>query len=94
MDLVERLLERTAAELADRMEQIVPERVYPLDRAAQLLGNDSQRAGKTLTEWPPELLPIVPITPGGGKLGVYGRDLIRLIRELRGPNAPELEKVG
>lgn len=94
LDIVERIIERTAQELADRMEQIVPERVYDPDHAARLMGNTSKRAGKTLGEWDELELPKVPITPGGGKQGFYGRDLIRLIHVKRGPDAPKLEMAG
>lgn len=92
-DVLELAAEKLAEKLAERMRGIVPERVYPPEEAAELLGIQSARRGKTIREIPPELLPPVSVTPGGRIVGYYGRDLIRYIRERRGRNAPPLEEV-
>lgn len=90
-DLPDGWLDELADKLAQRMAGIVHERVYPPDEAARLLGMYAETAGKRLKELPPEVLPTVPISPGGKLKGYYGRDLIRYIRSRRDPRGPELD---
>lgn len=89
-DVLELAAERLATLLVREMRGIVPERVYSREDAAELLSMDRP---KTLAEFPPEVLPAVPLTPGGRRVGYYGRDLIRFIRERRDPKAPPIEDV-
>lgn len=86
----QKLAERTAELLSRKMPLIVPERVYPVHKAAELMEEYIEGAGKTLGRWDEATLPKIPTTPGGGKKGYYGRDLLRLIHQLRGPKASRL----
>lgn len=72
---------------------IVPERIYPPEEAAELIGITSARRAKTIREFPPEILPAVPISPNGRRIGYYGRDLIRFIRERRPKHAPRIAEL-
>lgn len=92
-DVLERAAEKLAERLAHQMRGIVPERVYPPDEAAELIGIQSTRRGKTIREIPPEMLPAVSVTPGGRIVGYYGRDLIRYVRQQRDRHAPPIEGV-
>lgn len=73
---------------------IVPDRVYPPDEAAELLGFRGGRAGKSIREIPSALLPLIPITPGGRIVGYLGRDLLRYIDERRETVTREKQKAG
>lgn len=88
--VVEEIIARTVAAIARDMRGIVPERVYPPDEAAELIGFRSVRRGKTLREIPAELLPPVPLTPGNGLWGYLGRDLIAYIEAQRMKANPQL----
>lgn len=90
-DLPDDALDVLAEKIAARMQGIVPERVYPPDDAARLIGLTGDRAGRTIREFPDDVLPAVPVTPGGKGKGYYGRDLIRFIRERRPVNSPSLD---
>ena len=79
--VVERAAELLAERLARRM--IVPEATYPPARAAWLIGIRSARRAQTIRQIPPELLPYVPITPGGRIVGYLGRDLLAYLEQRR-----------
>lgn len=76
-------LERLVAAIRGCMEGIVPERIYTPEEAAELIGFRGERAGKSIREIPRDLLPLIPITPGGRIVGYYGRDLIGYIESRR-----------
>lgn len=78
-----RVLELAAEKLARTMQGIVPTRVYPPEDAAELIGIVSDRRAKTIREIPPEILPFVKVTPGGGRIGYLGRDLIAYVERQR-----------
>lgn len=82
-DIVEKIAERVAAELAREMRGIVPDRVYTPDEAAELIGLRSGRRGKTIKSIPKELLPPIPILPSGRTYGYSGRDLLAYIADQR-----------
>lgn len=88
--VIELAAEKLAERLARQMRQLVPDRLYTREEAAELLGLPRVQ---TLSDFPPEILPSVHITPGGRGVRYYGRDLLRLIRERRAPGAPPLEGV-
>jgi hypothetical protein len=73
---------------------IIPDRVYPPDEAASLIGFRGVRAGKSIREIPCALLPLIPITPGGRIVGYLGRDLIRYVEERRATVTREKQKAG
>jgi hypothetical protein len=58
-------------------DEILPDRLYPPEEAAFLLGSRSERGGKTLGEISD--LPYVPIGPRGGQRAYHGRDLLHWI---------------
>jgi len=87
-EAVELIIERAAAKIARDMRGIVADRVYPPDEAAELLGYISPRAGRSLLELPPKVLPRVPVTPGGRVVGFLGRDLLQYIKDCRKSGAP------
>jgi hypothetical protein len=58
-------------------DEILPDRLYPPEEAAFLLGSRSERGAKTLGEIPD--LPYVPIGPRGGQRAYHGRDLLQWI---------------
>ena len=90
-DIVEMLVRRAAEDLARRMCGIVPDRIYPPDEAAELIGLRAERREKTIKEIPPELLPLIPITPMGKVKGYLGRDLIAYIEAQRLRANPHLK---
>lgn len=92
-EILRAVVDRITETLTRQMRGIVPERIYPPEEAAELIGIVSERRAKTIREFPPEILPAVPVTPNGGRVGYYGRDLIRFIRERRPRSAPALEDV-
>jgi hypothetical protein len=57
--------------------EILPNRLYPPEEAAFLLGSRSARGAKTLSEIPD--LPYVPTGPRGGQRVYHGRDLLEWI---------------
>lgn len=77
----EELTQRVAMVLRAIALGIVPDRIYPPAEAAELLGFRGPRRGKSIREIPNELLPLIPITPGGRIVGYLGRDLLRYIEE-------------
>jgi hypothetical protein len=77
------LATRIAAMIGGMVEGINPDRVYPPDDAARLIGLTGARGGKTIREIPRELLPDVAITPAGGKIGYLGSDLLNYVRSRR-----------
>lgn len=87
----DRIVREVAVELARQMRQIVPDRLYTREEAAELLGLPRVQ---TLSEFLPQDLPPVHITPGGRGVRYYGRDLLRLIRERRAQGAKPLEEGG
>lgn len=93
-NLVELIVERAADKLARAMRGIVPDRVYPPDEAAELIGYRGVRGSKSIREIPRSLLPLIPVTPGGRIVGYIGRDLLRYIEQRRQAATKELERVG
>lgn len=77
------LMEQVAEKVARDMRGIVPDKVYPPDEAAELIGLRSVRRAKTIRSISPKLLPYVKITPEGGRIGYLGRDLLRYLEERR-----------
>ena len=82
-DAIEQMLNAVADRLAWRMTGIVGDRVYTPEQAAELIGIDSTRKAKTIREIPRELLPDVPVTPGGRTVGYLGSDLLAYVRSRR-----------
>ena len=87
------------SEIMDKLSEmvaqgIVPDRIYPPDEAAVLIGFRGERAGKSIREIPTKLLPLIPITPGGRIVGYRGRDLLRYIDERRATVTRELKATG
>lgn len=91
--IVRQLVEEIAERVARRMCGIVPERVYPDDEAAELIGYRSARGPQNLREVEPELLPRTPISPNGRVVGFLGRDLLAYIELQRSKANPHLRKV-
>lgn len=79
----ERVLELAAEKLARSMQGIQPDRVYPPDEAAELIGFRSTRRTRTIKDIPRALLPRIPLTPGGRIVGYLGRDLLDYIQGQR-----------
>lgn len=79
----DRIIELTAEKLAWSMRGIAPDRVYPPDEAAELIGFRSTRRTKTMRDIPRALLPRIPLTPGGRIVGYLGRDLLDYIQGQR-----------
>jgi hypothetical protein len=77
----QKIIELAAERLARMMRGIVPDRVYNPDDAAELIGIESERRGKTIREIPRELLPLVSVTPGGRIVGYHGRDLLNYLED-------------
>jgi hypothetical protein len=88
---IQRLIKETAQAIADRMAGIVETRVYTAERAAELIGLESERRAKSIRKIPPELLPFVHITPGGGRIGYLGRDLLRYLEQQRRTRSDGME---
>ena len=78
---IERIINLAAERLARMMRGIVPDRVYSPDDAAELIGIESERRGKTIREISKKLLPPISITPGGRIVGYLGRDLLFYLEE-------------
>ena len=82
-EIVERIAERVAEKLARKMAGISPDRVYPAEEAAELIGIVSQRRAKTIRAIPVAELPFVRYGPNNGLIGYWGRDLIEYIKHHR-----------
>lgn len=81
--VVSRVVELAAEKIARMNCAIVPTRVYPPEQAAELIGIVSDRRAKTIREIPLELLPFVNVTPGGGRIGYLGSDLLEYVKNQR-----------
>lgn len=60
-------------------DEILPNRLYPPEEAAFLLGSRSERGAKTLGEITD--LPYVPVGPRGGTRAYLGRDMLEWIEK-------------
>lgn len=81
LELAEKIAARVALELVGNVRGIVPERVYPPEEAAELIGITSERRAKTIRTIPADVLPYIEVIPGGRTIGYRGRDLIRYLDE-------------
>lgn len=87
-------LDRVTEAVRGMLAGIVPDRVYPPEEAAELLGFRGPRAGKSIREIHDALLPLIPITPGGRIVGYLGRDLLRYIEARRATVATPTLRAG